>query len=76
MKRIILIVMTLLQIILSAKSPETQHLFLRHEIFSSLSDYATPSNAVTTLQTCKDLGSTWNSLTGTVDSVKGTWQGT
>ena len=76
MNRIILIVLVILPVFLSANTPDTKHLFLRHQFFSSISDYATPSNAMTSLQTCKDVGSTWNSLTGKVESVKGTWQGT
>lgn len=33
------------------------------------------STAASTLQTCKDVGNKWNSITGAVDSVTGTWQG-
>ncbi len=50
---------------------------LRHQFLSSFSSASIPSTstAVSTLQTCKDVGSTWNSVTGAIDNYVPTWTG-
>lgn len=49
MKTIILTILVILPVVFAEKQIETQHLFLRHNIFSTLSNLATPTNAMTSL---------------------------
>lgn len=81
MKKFLLTLLMIFPIIVATNIPESHHLSLRHEIFdsfssaSSMSSVVTPSNAMSAISTCKDVGSAWNSFSGTVDNIKGTWKG-
>lgn len=75
----------LLLILASALFVTQSRLSLRHNFFST-SSFSTPSfvpqvpvpsssTAVGTVETCKNIGSTWNSITGKIDNWTPTWTG-
>ncbi len=70
-----LTLVVILSIAMTSTALDTHRTFLRHDFLSTLSNFASPSTAMDTLQSCKDLGNTWNSITGKVDAIKGTWSG-
>jgi hypothetical protein len=66
--KIFILVIALIAVAYSSASQK----LLRHQFDFNPSQLST---AASTFQTCKDVGNKWNSVTGAVDSVTGTWQG-